>query len=75
MGEKWPIQFSLTNATIYLYPSALHVSGCLIAHLQRQVYNLGSGSSLLGMVTPPGRQPHTQETSTAIVVHLPLKMG
>jgi hypothetical protein len=31
--------------------SAPHVSGFLLAHLQRQVYNFGSGSSLLGMVS------------------------
>jgi hypothetical protein len=35
---------------IYLFTSALHVSGFLFAHLQRLVYNFGSGSSLLGMV-------------------------
>jgi hypothetical protein len=33
---------------------ALHVSGFLLAHIQRQVYNFGSGSSLLGMVSAPG---------------------
>jgi hypothetical protein len=32
------------------FTSALHVSGFLLAHLQRQVYNFGSGSSLLVMV-------------------------
>jgi hypothetical protein len=41
---------------IYLSFSALHVSGFLLAHLQRQVYNFGSGSSLLGMVSAPGRR-------------------
>jgi hypothetical protein len=40
---------------IYLFTSALHVSGFLLAHLQRQVYNFGSGSSLLGMVSAPWR--------------------
>jgi hypothetical protein len=40
---------------IYLFTSALHVSGFLLAHLQRQAYNFGSGSSLLGMVSTPGR--------------------
>jgi hypothetical protein len=39
----------------FLFTSALHVSGFLLAHLHRQVYNLGSGSSLLGMVSAPGR--------------------
>jgi hypothetical protein len=29
-------------------------SGFLLAQLQRQVYNFGSGSSLLGMVSAPG---------------------
>jgi hypothetical protein len=36
---------------IYLFISALHVSGFLLAHLQRQVCIFGSGSSLLGMVS------------------------
>jgi hypothetical protein len=40
---------------IYLFTSALHASGFLLAHLQRQVYNFGSGSSLLGTVSAPGR--------------------
>jgi hypothetical protein len=40
---------------IYLFTSALHISGLLLAHLQGQVYNFGSGSSLLGMVLAPGR--------------------
>jgi hypothetical protein len=31
---------------IYLFTSALHVSSFLLAHLQRQVYNFSSGSSL-----------------------------
>jgi hypothetical protein len=35
---------------IYLLTSALHVSGFLLSHLQRQVSNFGNGSSLLGMV-------------------------
>jgi hypothetical protein len=39
----------------YLVTSALHVSGFLLAHLQRQAYNFGSGSSLLSMVSAPGR--------------------
>jgi hypothetical protein len=30
------------------------VSGFLLAHLQRQVYKFGSGSSLLGTVSAPG---------------------
>jgi hypothetical protein len=34
-----------------LFTSALHVSGFLSAHLQRQVYNFGDVSSLLGMVS------------------------
>jgi hypothetical protein len=33
-----------------LFSSALHVSGFLLVHLQRQVYNFDSGPSLLGMV-------------------------
>jgi hypothetical protein len=41
-----------------------------------QVYNFGSGLSLLGMVSASGRLHHTQKTCTAAeVVHLPLKMG
>jgi hypothetical protein len=47
---------------IYLFSSALHVSGFLLAHLQRQVYNFGSGSSLLSTVSAPGRWYHKQET-------------
>jgi hypothetical protein len=39
---------------IYLFTSALHVLGFLLAHLQRQVYNFGSGSGLLGMMSVPG---------------------
>jgi hypothetical protein len=38
---------------IYLFTSALHVSGFLLAHFQSQVYNFGSGSTLLGMVSAP----------------------
>jgi hypothetical protein len=30
---------------IYLFTSDLHVSGFLLAHLQKKVYNFGSGSS------------------------------
>jgi hypothetical protein len=46
------------NAQVFVYLSiysTLHVSGFLLAHLQRQVYNFGSGSSLLGMVSALGR--------------------
>jgi hypothetical protein len=39
---------------IYLFTSALRVLGFLLAHLQRQVYKFGSGSSFLGMVLVPG---------------------
>jgi hypothetical protein len=42
------------NVFIYVFTSALHVSGFLLAHLQRQVYNFGNGSSLLGMVSAAG---------------------
>jgi hypothetical protein len=49
---------------IYLFNSALHISGFLSAHLQRQLYKFGSYSSLLGMVSSPGRWHHTQETRT-----------
>jgi hypothetical protein len=43
------------NAQVFnLFTSALHVSGFLLAHLQRQVYKFSSGSSLLGMVSVPG---------------------
>jgi hypothetical protein len=47
---------------IYLSTSALHVSGFLLAHFRRQVYNFGSGSSLLGMVSASRRLHHTKET-------------
>jgi hypothetical protein len=54
----------------------LNVSGFLLAHLQRQMYKFGSGSSLLGMVSARGRWHHTQEIWTTVkIVHLPLKMG
>jgi hypothetical protein len=47
---------------IYLFISALHISSFLSAQLQRRVYNVGSGSSLLGMVSASGswHQPHPQ---------------
>src|SRR5215510_7285933 len=35
---------------IYLFSSALHVSGLLLAHLRSQVYNCGSGSKSAGYV-------------------------
>jgi hypothetical protein len=55
---------------IYLFTSALHVSGFLLANLQRQAYNFSSSSSMLGMVSAP------QEIgTTAEVVLLPMKMG
>jgi hypothetical protein len=48
---------------IYLFTSALHVSGFLLAHLQRQVYKLrqwfksaGYGVSASGADTIPSRQ-------------------
>jgi hypothetical protein len=40
---------------VNLFTSTLRVSGFLVAHLQMQVYNFGSGSSLLGMLSAPGR--------------------
>jgi hypothetical protein len=44
------------NAQVFnIFTPALHVSGFLLAHLQRQMYNFGTGSSLLGMVSAPGR--------------------
>jgi hypothetical protein len=39
---------------IFLFTSALHALDLLLTHLQRQVYNFGSGSSLLGMASGPG---------------------
>jgi hypothetical protein len=42
------------NIIIIEFTCALHVSGFPLAHLQRQVYNFGSGLSLLGMVLAPG---------------------
>jgi cytochrome b561 len=50
------------NLFFYLFTSALHVSGFLVTHLQRKLYNFGSGSSILGMGYAPGRGPQTQET-------------
>jgi hypothetical protein len=50
---------------IYLFNSALHVSSFLLAHLQRQVYNFGSGSSLLGMVSAPGDLNHCRSCTPA----------
>jgi hypothetical protein len=47
--------FIITKINAHLFTSALHVSGFLFAHLQGQDYNFGSGSSLLGMVSEPGR--------------------
>jgi hypothetical protein len=47
-----------------------------LAHLQREVYNFGGGSSLLGMVSAPTSWHRTQYAwITAEVVRLPLKMG
>jgi hypothetical protein len=40
---------------IYLFTSELYVSGFLLTSLQRQVYNFGSGSSILGIVSARGR--------------------
>jgi hypothetical protein len=40
---------------ICVFTSALQVSGFLLAHLQRQVYNFDRGSNLLGMTSAPGR--------------------
>jgi hypothetical protein len=40
---------------VYLFTSVLHVSGFLLAHIQRQVYNFVSGASCLGMVSGLGR--------------------
>jgi hypothetical protein len=44
------------NVFYYQFTSALHVSGFLLAYLQRKAYNFGSGSSLLCMVSAPGRR-------------------
>jgi hypothetical protein len=61
---------------LQIFTYALPVSGLLLAHIQGQVYNFGSGSSFLGMVSAPGRWQHTQETwTTAEIVRLSLKMG
>jgi hypothetical protein len=43
------------------FTSALRVSGFLLAHLQKQVYSFGSDSTLLSMVSAPGRWHYTQE--------------
>jgi hypothetical protein len=62
------------NLFIYLLPPYMF-QGFLV-HLKRQVYKFGSGLSLLGMVSAPGRWHHTQQTwTTAEFVYLPLKMG
>jgi hypothetical protein len=47
---------------MYLFTSSVHVLGFLLAHLQGQAYNFGSGSSLLGMVSAPWHWHNTQET-------------
>jgi hypothetical protein len=47
---------------LFIYLLVLHVSGFLLDHLQRQVYKFGSGSSLLGLVSEPGRGPYIRET-------------
>jgi hypothetical protein len=39
---------------IYLFTSALHVSGSLLAYLQGQVNKFGSGSSLLSIESASG---------------------
>jgi hypothetical protein len=39
---------------VYLFISAFRVLGFLLAHLQRQVYYFGSGSSLLTVVSAFG---------------------
>jgi hypothetical protein len=50
------------NAQVFnlfiLFTSSLHVSGFLLAHLQRQVCSFSSDSSLLGMVSAPGSGPY-----------------
>jgi hypothetical protein len=61
---------------LFIYLLLLDLSDFLLALLQRQVYNFGSGSSLLGMVSAPRRWNHAQKTwTTAKTVHLPLKKG
>jgi hypothetical protein len=39
---------------IYLFTSALNVSGFILAHLQRQMCNFGGASSLQGMASAHG---------------------
>jgi hypothetical protein len=53
---------------VYLFTSALRVSGFLLAYLQRQAQNLGSGSSLLGMVSAPGRRTMTHYFGACILL-------
>jgi hypothetical protein len=43
---------------IYLFTSALHVSGFLLAHLQRQVYNFGYGVSARALTPYPADLNH-----------------
>jgi hypothetical protein len=58
---EWGIMTNVMHKfLIYLFTSVLHVSGFLLSHLHRQVYNFGSGARHLGMVSAPGRWNHTQ---------------
>jgi hypothetical protein len=46
-NNRLKLYYDQRNAQVFnlfLFTSALYVSGFLLAHLQRQVYNFGSGS-------------------------------
>jgi hypothetical protein len=54
----------------YLFTSSLHVLGFLLAHLQRQAFNIpGYGVGARAQTPYPGMLNHAE------IVHLPLKVG
>jgi hypothetical protein len=50
---------------IYLFTSALHVSGFLLTHLQRQVYNFSNGSIARALTPYPGDLNHCRSCTPA----------
>jgi hypothetical protein len=46
---------------LFIYLLLHYMFRVFLVHLQWQVYNFGSGSSHLGMVSASGRMHHTQE--------------
>jgi hypothetical protein len=68
-GARWLTNCTMTNVMhkFLIYLSVYFRLTCFgfLAHLQRQLYKFGSGSSLLDMVSVSGRWHHTQETWTS----------